>query len=213
MVDVDEENGEFVPATSAKEEFAIVEVVSPGMAPPDAPPVSDSESEPEQATALGQPSLLWPPRILEGYPCPLLTSPDCIERDSGIRPAVVEPPSAEDIVLIEEVDKAVPEVFNKALVGSFREGTLRCLLDITGTFPDRPGGRTSIARGQCRSLSEAPTRIGEFPEAASAPRYEAGHGPIAEPTMKEILNRYLSLMHYSFVIQKLPRSRRHRIIG
>ncbi|MFM7987996.1 MAG: hypothetical protein ACKPKO_52650, partial [Candidatus Fonsibacter sp.] len=151
-----------------------------------APPVSDSESEPEQATALGQPSLLWPPRILEGYPCPLLTSPDCPERDSGIRPAVAEPPSTEDIVLIEEVDKAVQEVFNKALAGSFGEGTIRCLLDITGTFPDRPGGWTSIARGHCRSLSEEPSRRRELPEAASAPRsYTPGYGPIAEESDDE----------------------------
>ncbi|MFM7985080.1 MAG: hypothetical protein ACKPKO_37755, partial [Candidatus Fonsibacter sp.] len=80
LVDVDEETGEFVPAVASREELAIVEVVSPGLAPPDAPPVSDSESEPEQATALGQPSLLWPPRIFEGYPCPILTSPDFHER-------------------------------------------------------------------------------------------------------------------------------------
>ncbi|MFM7984041.1 MAG: hypothetical protein ACKPKO_32420, partial [Candidatus Fonsibacter sp.] len=106
-----------------KEELAIVEVVSPGMAPPDAPPVSDDESEPEQATALGQPSLLWPPRILEGYPCPVLISPD-LHEESGIRPAVAQPTSAEDIALIEEVDKEVPEAFNKALAGSFGEGTI-----------------------------------------------------------------------------------------
>ncbi|MFM7984749.1 MAG: hypothetical protein ACKPKO_36050 [Candidatus Fonsibacter sp.] len=154
-VDIDAETGEFVPVTAPMEETAMVEIASPGIIPPEAPPVSDSESEPDQPSALGQPSLLWPPRILEGYPCPLLTDPDCPERDSGIRPAVAEPPSADDIVLIEEVDKAVPEVFNKALAGSFREGTLRCLLDITGTFPDRPGGRTSIAKRQCRSLSES----------------------------------------------------------
>ncbi|MFM7990566.1 MAG: hypothetical protein ACKPKO_65725, partial [Candidatus Fonsibacter sp.] len=153
LAEVDEETGEFVPTTVTGEELAIVEAVSPGMAPLDAPPVSDNESEPELATALGQPSLLWPPRTLEGYPCPVLTSPDLYE-ESGIRPAVAQAPSAEDIALIEEVDKEVPDAFNKALAGSFSEGTIRCLLDITGTFPDRPGGRTSIARGQCRSLSE-----------------------------------------------------------
>ena len=56
-------------------------------------------------------------------------------------------PTPQDLVLIEDVDKNIPEVFNKALAGSFREGTLRCLLDITGTFLDRPGGRTLIAKG------------------------------------------------------------------
>ncbi|MFM7987811.1 MAG: hypothetical protein ACKPKO_51715, partial [Candidatus Fonsibacter sp.] len=169
------------------------------MAPLDAPPVSDDESEPELATALGQPSLLWPPRILEGYPCPVLISSDLYE-ESGIRPAVAQVPSAEDIVLIEEVDKEVPDAFNKALAGSFSEGTIRCLLDITGTFPDRPGGRTSIARGQCRSLSEEPSRRKEFPEAASAPRsYTPGSGPIAEESDDEGDTEQIPVTHALFI--------------
>ncbi|MFM7981945.1 MAG: hypothetical protein ACKPKO_21760, partial [Candidatus Fonsibacter sp.] len=57
LAEVDEETGEFVPTTVIGEELAIVEAVSPGMAPLDAPLVSDDESEPELATALGQPSL------------------------------------------------------------------------------------------------------------------------------------------------------------
>ncbi|MFM7982186.1 MAG: hypothetical protein ACKPKO_22990, partial [Candidatus Fonsibacter sp.] len=119
-----------------------VDIILPGVVPPDAPPMSDSESEQEAPSAPEHHGLLLPPRFLDGYPCPLLTYSDQPELDSGIRPAKATIPSTRDLALIEEVDKKVPEVFNKALAGSFREGTLRCLLDITGTFPDRPGGRT-----------------------------------------------------------------------
>ena len=52
--------------------------------------------------------------------------------------------------------------FTKSLVGSYREGTLRCVLDIAETYPDRPAGMYDIARGQCRSLSEDPRRARSF---------------------------------------------------
>ncbi|MFM7979682.1 MAG: hypothetical protein ACKPKO_10235, partial [Candidatus Fonsibacter sp.] len=94
---------------------ASVEVLSLGVKPPDAPPLTDSESEPDTAAALEQPGLLWPPRILDGYPCPWLTYSDQPELDSGIRLAKATVPTPEDLALIEDVDNKIPEVFSKAL--------------------------------------------------------------------------------------------------
>ncbi|MFM7983585.1 MAG: hypothetical protein ACKPKO_30095, partial [Candidatus Fonsibacter sp.] len=143
-VDSDADTGEFVTQSSPLDAPAMAEVISPGVVPLDAPPLSDSESEQEAPSAPEQPGLLWPPRILDGYPCPLLNYSDQPELASGIRPAKATTPSTQDLALIEEVGKNVHEVFNKALAGTFREGTLRCLPDITGTFLDRPGGRTPL---------------------------------------------------------------------
>ncbi|MFM7977940.1 MAG: hypothetical protein ACKPKO_01380, partial [Candidatus Fonsibacter sp.] len=56
-VDIDAETGEFVPTTAPMEISALAEAVSPGVVPPDAPPVSDSESEPDDPVAPAQPSL------------------------------------------------------------------------------------------------------------------------------------------------------------
>ncbi|MFM7977930.1 MAG: hypothetical protein ACKPKO_01330, partial [Candidatus Fonsibacter sp.] len=74
--------------------------------------------------------------------------------------------------LIAETERLIPEVFQKFLAGSFREGTLRCWIDLTGTFPDRPANAPQIARGQFRSLSEEPNRSSRnnLPRAVSASR-------------------------------------------
>ncbi|MFM7990051.1 MAG: hypothetical protein ACKPKO_63130, partial [Candidatus Fonsibacter sp.] len=214
-VDIDEETGEFVPGAAPMEVSAVAEAVSPGVVPPDAPPLSDSESEPDDPVAPGQPSLLWPPRILDGYPCPLLNYSDQPELDSGIRPAKAAMPSTQDIALIEEVDKSVPEVFNKALAGSFRERTLRCLFDITGTFPDRLGGRTLIAKGPCRSLAEEPSRRADLPRAVSAPRsFGPSHEAVIEETDEEGDTEQIPVTHAWFIrgseVATLPQAPYHR---
>ena len=51
-----------------------------------------------------------------------------------------------------------PELFMASLAGSFKEGKLRCILDLAETLPDRPDGMYDVARGQRRSLSEHPSR-------------------------------------------------------
>ncbi|MFM7984066.1 MAG: hypothetical protein ACKPKO_32545, partial [Candidatus Fonsibacter sp.] len=73
---------------------------------------------------------------------------------------------------IAETDRLAAETFKRSLAGSCREGTLRCLLDLSGTFPDRPANVPQIARGQCRSLPEEPNRVSrkDLPMAVSAPR-------------------------------------------
>ena len=77
----------------------------------------------------------------------------------------------EDEKLIATVDAMIPDLFLRSLSGSFREGAVRCLLDLTETYPDRPARMPDVARGQCRSLSEDPsTRIdADLPVATSAP--------------------------------------------
>ncbi|MFM7977693.1 MAG: hypothetical protein ACKPKO_00110, partial [Candidatus Fonsibacter sp.] len=98
---------------------------------------------------------------------------------SGIHPARASQPTPDDVAMIAETDRNVPEVFNRALAGSLKEGTLRCLVDLKGTFLDRPAGMPHIARGQCRSLSEEPNRLSrsDLPRAVSAPRtYGPGFG-------------------------------------
>ena len=66
--------------------------------------------------------------------------------------------SPEDTALVAEMDATVPELFLKLLAGSYQEGTIRCIMDIAETYPDRPAGMHDIARGQCRSLLEDPRR-------------------------------------------------------
>ena len=56
------------------------------------------------------------------------------------------------------MDVALPDLFMKSLAGSYREGAIRCLLDLAETLSDRPAGMYDVARGQCRSLSEDPRR-------------------------------------------------------
>ena len=52
------------------------------------------------------------------------------------------------------MDAALPDLFMKSLAGSYREGAIRCLLDLAETLPDQPVGMYDVARGQCHSLSE-----------------------------------------------------------
>ena len=59
-------------------------------------------------------------------------------------------------------DAMMMDQITKSLAGLYREGTLRCILDIAETYPDRPAGVYDIARGQCRSLSEDPRRARSF---------------------------------------------------
>ncbi|MFM7978769.1 MAG: hypothetical protein ACKPKO_05585, partial [Candidatus Fonsibacter sp.] len=75
-VDIDVETGDIMPPCHPFDASATAEAISPGIVPPDAPHLSDSESEPEAPAAPEQAGLLWPPRTLDGYPCPLLTYSD-----------------------------------------------------------------------------------------------------------------------------------------
>ena len=59
-------------------------------------------------------------------------------------------------------DAMMMDQFIKSLAGSFRGGTLRCILDLAGMYPDRPAGMHDIARGQCCALSEDPRRARNF---------------------------------------------------
>ena len=79
----------------------------------------------------------------------------------------------EDEQTIAAMAAAEPDLFIKSLAGSYREGTIRCLLDLADTLPDRPAGMYDIARGQCRSLSEDPRRrrVGDIlPSARRGPK-------------------------------------------
>ncbi len=51
-------------------------------------------------------------------------------------------------------------------------GTIRCILDIAETYPERPVGMPDIAREQCQSLSEDPRRRKQIdtPSATTAPK-------------------------------------------
>ncbi|MFM7984436.1 MAG: hypothetical protein ACKPKO_34435, partial [Candidatus Fonsibacter sp.] len=130
---------------------------------------SESEAEPEE------PAMLWPPRVIDDCPCSLLHG--TMPLTSGICPACASQPTPEDVAMVAETDKNIPETFNRALAGSFKEGTLRCLVDLTGTFLDRPAGMPQIARGQCRSLSVLPNRLSRSDLPRSAPRTcGLGHG-------------------------------------
>ena len=150
--------------------------------------------------------MLWPPRILADYPCPILEGN--LPLTSGIRLACASQPTHEDVALIAETDKDIPETFNRALAGSFKEGTLRCLVDLTGTFLDRPARMPQIARGQCRSLSEEPNRLSrsDLPRAVSAPRsYGPGFG-FKEEEESDIEREAVPITHALFIqdTQDLP---------
>ena len=64
----------------------------------------------------------------------------------------------EDVEASEDINQTMPELYMASLAGSFKEGKLRCIIDLAETFPDRPAGMYDAARGQCRSLSEDPSR-------------------------------------------------------
>ena len=41
--------------------------------------------------------------------------------------------SVEDTALVAEVDAAIPDLFIKSLAGSYKEGTIRCIMDVAET--------------------------------------------------------------------------------
>ena len=63
----------------------------------------------------------------------------------------------EDVEASEEINQTMLELYMASLAASFKEGKLRCIIDLAETFPDRPAGMYDAARGQCRSLSEDPS--------------------------------------------------------
>ena len=158
----------------------------------EAAPGGDVESSPiafSEASSPGQrgeplEELAWPPPVLEGFPLTLLTMGKTLvsARDAepgllgvlspgaAISPATtasetltLEPIiSPEDEAAMALGDAMMMDQFTKSLAGSFREGTLRCILDIAETYPDRPAGMYDVARGQCLSLSEYPRRARSF---------------------------------------------------
>ena len=80
--------------------------------------------------------------------------------------------SLEDAALVVAMNAAIPELFFKPLAGSYRDETIRCIMHIAETFPERPAGMHDIARGQCRSLPEDPKRRRhiDMPTAKAEPR-------------------------------------------
>ena len=54
--------------------------------------------------------------------------------------------SVEDTALVAEVDAAIPDLFIKSLAGSYKEGTIRCIMDVAETYLDCPAGMSGIAR-------------------------------------------------------------------
>ena len=136
---------------------------------------------------------LWPPRVIEEQPLLLLqrhirdlaSQPGSLGVVSPGVASIISPASTaseqitfepvispEDTALVAEMDAKIPELFIKSLAGSYQEGTIRCIMDIAETYPDRPAGMPDIARGQRRSLSEDPRRRKhiDMPSATVAPK-------------------------------------------
>ncbi|MFM7989057.1 MAG: hypothetical protein ACKPKO_58065, partial [Candidatus Fonsibacter sp.] len=132
------------------EEMPTVQVDVTGESPAEQPKqyklIPSEESDAEEGVPETFDKLLWPPRILDNYPCPVLDSEPALL--SGIRPAVASEPTKADMASIVETDRLVAETCQRSLAGSYREGTLRCLMDLSGTFPVRPANAPQIARGQ-----------------------------------------------------------------
>ena len=95
------------------------------------------------------------PGLLGGSSLGSLVSPASSAAEHVFLEPVTTP---EDENTIAALDAALPDLFMRSLAGSYREGTIRCLLDLAETLPDRVAGMCDIARGQCRSLSEDPWR-------------------------------------------------------
>ena len=107
--------------------------------------------------------MAWPPRVLDSYPLTLLhTGKETVplQEEPGSPGVVISPAlTASETLYIEPIttpedeaevancDRQVADLFLKSLAGSYREGTLRCIMDITETFPDRPAGVYDVARG------------------------------------------------------------------
>ena len=98
-----------------------------------------------------------------------LVSPVCSASGQPVLQPITTP---EDDEVIARVEAMLPELCVRSLAGSYREGTVRCLMGLVETHPDRPAGISDIARGQCRSLSEGPNRrraADSLPSARRAP--------------------------------------------
>ena len=103
-------------------------------------------------------------------------------------------------------DAMMMEQFTKSLAGSYREGTLRCILDIAETYPDRPAGVYDIARGPAVHCQ----RIRVATEAMVRLLRRESLGPFVLWILAERLNLvkiFLSLMCSS--CRKRRTSRRH----
>ena len=105
---------------------------------------------PAQDPETGSPGVLSPGAVIS----PATTASETITLEPII--------TAEDEAAMAQGDAMMMGQFTKSRAGSYREGTLRCILDIAETYPDRPAGMHDIARGQCRSLSEDPRRARSF---------------------------------------------------
>ena len=127
---------------------------------------SESSSHEERGDPLAE--MAWPPRVLDSYPLTLLLMGKVtvmLPEEPGSLGVVIslastasetltlEPiATAEDEAVIANCDVLVADLFVNSLAGSYRERTLRCIMDYAETFPDRPAGMYEVARGQCRSL-------------------------------------------------------------
>ena len=121
----------------------------------------------------------WPPRALERYPLAFIIhgtrdqtlqpgslggvslgagSLVSLASSSSEQPALKPITTAEEEEEIARVDALLPDLFMTSWAGSLKEGMVRCLMDTTKTYPDRPAGMYAIARNQCLSLSEGPRR-------------------------------------------------------
>ena len=61
--------------------------------------------------------------------------------------------SVKDTALVAEVDAAIPDLFIKSLAGSYQEGTMRCIMDVAETYPDRPAGMHDVARSEAKKTA------------------------------------------------------------
>ncbi|MFM7983152.1 MAG: hypothetical protein ACKPKO_27910, partial [Candidatus Fonsibacter sp.] len=67
--------------------------------------IPSEESDAEEGVPETDDKLLWPPRILDNYPCPVLDSEPAVL--SGIRPAVASEPTKDDLAAIVETERLV----------------------------------------------------------------------------------------------------------
>ena len=161
--------------------------------------------------------MAWPPRVLEAYPLKVFFKP---KRDPEAQPCslggtslgnIVSPASSaaeqvfpqriatpDDENVIVAMDVALPDLFLRSLAGSYREGAIRCLLDLAETIRDRPAGMHDIARGQCRSLSEDPRRRRSCDVLPSAQRDPRAIRPL-EPIFEDEVGDEIPATHVLFL--------------
>ena len=156
--------------------------IEPYMAQGDDYQVEEEAPDEPMPAQTGEPveTILWPPRVLESQPLTFLLrdvrDPVLEPGTPGVAASNISPISTvgsenilfepvlsvEDTALVAEVDAAIPDLFIKSLAGSYKEGTIRCIMDVAETYPDRPAGMYDVARGQCRSLSESRSEEGSL---------------------------------------------------